>query len=168
MAAACSRPAPVSHTAAASLSAPDDRERWLALGDFLLTNDGKLRRKVDVLLGFPRDDHGEKARMRAMLATLDEDADFPEALLAVRKLPPARYTDEQWAILLSVFRVLPVATVELQRIFLTRGISDYIEIAQNAAAALGTPEQPGPTEHGNEAFVHHPALPGPSLHAGHG
>jgi ATP-dependent exoDNAse (exonuclease V) beta subunit len=123
--------------------APDDRERWLALGDFLLTNDGKLRRKVDVLLGFPRDDHGEKARMRAMLATLDEDAAFPEALLAVRKLPPARYTDEQWAILLSVFRVLPVATVELQRIFLTRGISDYIEIAQNAAAALGTPEQPG-------------------------
>lgn len=123
--------------------APEDLPRWLALCDFLLTADGRVRRQVDVRIGFPPEGRPEKTRMQAVLAAMDADMPFPEALLAVRQLPPERYTDEQWAILLSIFRVLPVATVELQQIFLARGITDYIEIALNAAAALGTPEKPG-------------------------
>ncbi len=124
-------------------SGPEDRRRWLGLADFLLTKGGTVRRSVNVLSGFPPSDGGEKARMHALLAAVATDTALSAALAAIRRLPPASYTDEQWAILLSLFRVLPVATHELQRIFLSRGISDYIEVAINASAALGTPGEPG-------------------------
>ncbi len=122
---------------------PEDRQRWLALADLLLTKDGTVRRTVNVRCGFPPVDGGEKARMLALLAAVEAGTELPTALAAVRRLPPESYTDEQWAVLLSVFRVLPVATYELQRIFLARGVSDYIEVAINASAALGTAEEPG-------------------------
>ena len=33
----------------------------------------------------------------------------------IRTLPPPRYSDEQWAVLLALFRLLPMAVAELQR-----------------------------------------------------
>jgi ATP-dependent exoDNAse (exonuclease V) beta subunit len=77
------------------------------------------------------------------LADLAAEADFLDALAALRELPPLRYADAQWATLLSLFRVLPIAIHELQRLFLARSITDHVEVALSAAAALGTPDEPG-------------------------
>ena len=42
-----------------------------------------------------------------------------------------------------MFRLLPLAVSELKRLFNEQGISDHIEIAMTAGAALGTAENPG-------------------------
>ena len=126
----------------------EDLPRWLALAKLLLTDGGSLRREINVRQGFPPRDNGEKAAMKALLVTLEHEREFLAALAALRGLPPWRYSDAQWAMLLSLFRVLPVAIYELQRQFLARGITDHIEVALSAAAALGTPDEPG-----NVAFL---------------
>ena len=61
----------------------------------------------------------------------------------MRALPPVRYSDEQWAVLLALFRLLPLASGELQRLFAEQGVADHIDIAITADDALGTAENPG-------------------------
>jgi ATP-dependent exoDNAse (exonuclease V) beta subunit len=122
---------------------PEELAHWIGVAELLLTDDGQLRRQVDARLGFPRRDRGEKAAMLALLANLESEVDFLNALAALRELPPLRYADAQWAMLLRLFRVLPIAIHELQRLFLARSITDHVEVALSAAAALGTPDEPG-------------------------
>jgi ATP-dependent exoDNAse (exonuclease V) beta subunit len=46
-------------------------------------------------------------------------------------------------VLLALFRLLPLAVIELQRLFGERAICDHINVALTASAALGTAENPG-------------------------
>ncbi len=118
-------------------------DTWRALAEFLLKQDGDLRKQIDKRIGFPPNNKTMKQRMSDLLESLAAEALFIDLLQATRDLPPVRYTNEQWSVLLSLFRLLPIAVAELQRLSAARGVTDYIEIALSAGTALGTAEQPG-------------------------
>ncbi|NIL95437.1 MAG: UvrD-helicase domain-containing protein, partial [Woeseiaceae bacterium] len=81
--------------------------------------------------------------MIELLAGLQSREACAASLHAVRLLPPGGYKDEQWDVLLALFRLLPLAVTELKRLFATRATSDYVEIALCAAEALGSADEPG-------------------------
>ncbi|HET7197572.1 MAG TPA: UvrD-helicase domain-containing protein, partial [Burkholderiales bacterium] len=64
------------------------------------------------------------------------------ALLPLRKLPPERYSDEQWEVLGAMLELLPRAAAQLKVVFAERGETDFTEIAQGAVRALGSAEAP--------------------------
>ncbi len=118
-------------------------EEWRALADWLLTRAGNFRKAVNGGMGFPPGDAGEKQDMQALLQALAGHEELADALDKVRGLPPARYTDEQWSVLLALFRLLPLAVAELRRMFTEQGVTDYIEVALAADRALGSSDEPG-------------------------
>ena len=116
---------------------------WLGLAEFLLKKDGYLRKQVNKTIGFPADNKVMKQRMSDLLASLEPETALEQHLHQARSLPPVAYTDEQWSVLLSLFRLLPVAVAELKRLSAAQGVTDYIEIALSAGTALGTADNPG-------------------------
>lgn len=121
----------------------DAAREWLAIAELLLTKKGDFRKTVNKNQGFPAGDDGQKASYCELLTALEDKQAFRVALHEVRELPPVRYSDEQWEILLALFRLLPLAVGELQRLFNENGLTDHIEVALAAAAALGTADNPG-------------------------
>lgn len=115
----------------------------LSLADLLLTREGSWRKTVTKNQGFPGGDQGQKHRMLALLAALGDEPLWRELLQGVRDLPPVTYSDQQWSVLLALFRLLPLAVTELKRLFAERGVTDYIEVALSSAAALGSADDPG-------------------------
>lgn len=117
--------------------------QWIALAELLLTKGGTFRRTIDKRQGFPAKDDGQKAAMKSLLASLGDDAGLAELLHTARGLPAVQYTDEQWRVLLALFRLLPLAVIELKRLFAEQGATDHIEVAMIAGAVLGTADDPG-------------------------
>jgi ATP-dependent exoDNAse (exonuclease V) beta subunit len=117
-------------------------ELWRAVAALLLTPSGAWRKTVNRNDGFPPRDEGQKQQMLKLLRLLGTHPELGAELHRVRALPDAHYTDEQWAVLLALFRLLPVAVVELRRVFGERGVTDYTEVALAAAAALGDVDEP--------------------------
>ena len=112
------------------------RQAFVNLAEFLLTGSGTFRKQVDKRMGFPADRKPEKARTLALIASLDAVPGLASALDAVRKLPPARYTEEDWHIVRSCFTLLRHAAAELQVIFAEAAAVDFIEVAQIAQRTL--------------------------------
>ncbi len=121
----------------------DALDRWRALAEFLLTMDGSPRKRLTKNEGFPAGKYAEKTRMLDLLDELSRHPEFTRLLHETRELPPRRYSDEQWSVLLALFRLLPVAVFEFRRLCSSRGITDHIEIAISAGEALGSAENPG-------------------------
>jgi ATP-dependent helicase/nuclease subunit A len=122
---------------------PSATEQWRGVAELLLTLSGTFRKQVDKRQGFPPGGKAQKDTIKALLAELATHEPLGEALHEVRALPPVRYTDEQWTVLLALFRLLPLASVELRRLFAEQGVADHIDIAMTAGEALGTAQQPG-------------------------
>ncbi|MBL8524581.1 MAG: UvrD-helicase domain-containing protein [Betaproteobacteria bacterium] len=128
---------------------------WLALADLFLTQSGSWRKRkgLNKNIGFPTSNDKEekavfdaaKARMGELLERL-EAAPQSEALARawdnLRRLPPARYSEQQWAVLGAIVRLLPQATGLLWTVFGSHGQCDFTEIAQSASRALGPDEAP--------------------------
>jgi ATP-dependent exoDNAse (exonuclease V) beta subunit len=112
------------------------RQAYVNLAELLLTGTGALRKQVDKRLGFPADRKREKAQILALIARLDTVPGLASALDAVRKLPPARYTDEDWRIVRACFTMLRHAAAELQVVFAEAAAVDFIEVAQIAQSTL--------------------------------
>ena len=129
----------------ADLPSPDPvtAPQWRGVAELLLTLAGTFRKQVDKRLGFPPEGKAQKETIKELLAELAAHEQLAEVLHAVRFLPPVSYTSEQWDILLALFRLLPLASVELRRLFAEQGVADHIEIAMTAGDALGTAESPG-------------------------
>jgi ATP-dependent exoDNAse (exonuclease V) beta subunit len=106
------------------------------LAALLLTGDGTFRKQVNVRLGFPADRKREKDRILALIAALAAVPGLEAALAAVRALPPARYTEEEWQIVRSCFTLLRQAAGELQIAFAEAGRVDFTEVAQIAQRVL--------------------------------
>ncbi len=118
--------------------------RWRELANLLLVaNKPAFRKRVDVRQGFPKEEGERKEAMHELLADMADDDVLAELLHAVRSLPPVQYSDEQWQVLLALFRLLPLAVIELQRLFVEQGMADHIEVALNAGEALGSATEPG-------------------------
>jgi len=114
----------------------DARQACECLAALLLTNDGALRKQVDRRLGFPADRKGEKDRLLDLIADLKKIPGLEAALAAIRTLPPARYTEDDWRILRACFVLLRRAAAELKVVFAETGTADYIEVAQIAETVL--------------------------------
>lgn len=121
----------------------DNVTQWRGLAELLLTKAGEFRKKVDKRQGFPAGDAGQKADLHRLLQELADQEDVAELLHGVRMLPPVTYSDEQWQVLLALFRLLPLAVSELKRLFSEQGAADHVEIALTAGAAVGTADAPG-------------------------
>lgn len=122
---------------------PESIPQWKGIAELLLTQQGQFRKQVDKRQGFPPDNKPRKEAMQGLLQSLIAFPEIADELQGIMSLPPVRYTDEQWWVLLALFRLLPLAVTELQRIFAEQGITDHIEIALAASKTLGSPESPG-------------------------
>ena len=114
----------------------DAREAHLALAQLLLIGDGAFRRQVDKRLGFPADRKREKAQILDLIGRLDAIPGLESALAAVRDLPSARYTEEEWEIVKACFTLLRHAAAQLKVVFAEAGAVDFVEVAQIAQSTL--------------------------------
>ena len=111
----------------AQLPAPpdDDVDAWIALADGCLTAKDEWRKRPtpapEALIG--------NEPLRA-------------ALVAVRDLPPASYTQDQWQALEAILRLAPLAIAQLSVVFARHGKADFIEFGQGALRALGSEDNP--------------------------
>jgi len=124
-------------------SSPADRDAWQALANLLLTQTGGWRKRLNKNDGFPSGDHGQKQALLDLLENFAAQDELWQALQRVRNLPPPQYSDDQWDVLLALFQLLPLAYAELRRLFAEQGVSDHIEVALAAGAALGSVDEPG-------------------------
>ena len=122
---------------------PDCTGHWRGIAELLLTRDGLWRKRIDKNIGFPPRDDGEKQEFSALIEALRDQDRLHKTLHKTRDLPPDRYSDAQWEVLLALFKLLPLAVAELRRIFGERGVVDHTEIALAANLALGTADDPG-------------------------
>jgi len=93
---------------------PEEIEHWSGVAELLLTQQGQFRKRVDKRQGFPAGDKAKKDMMHALLETLASDFELAESLHGVLSLPPLKYTDEQWQVLLALFRILFLTTSKLR------------------------------------------------------
>ena len=125
---------------------PDSLQQWLALAHLMLTASGDVRKSVNKTNGFPADKSPQSQDMKSRALKLFErfrgDCAATDVLQSVRRLPATSYTSGQWLVLESLIELLPLAVVELQGVFRTRGQVDFIEIAGAAHAALGSVTEP--------------------------
>jgi ATP-dependent exoDNAse (exonuclease V) beta subunit len=112
------------------------REAYLCLAALLLTGEGAFRKQVDKRLGFPADRKREKKQILDFIAALSAVPDLESSLAAVRTLPPARYTEEDWLIVRACFTLLRRAVGQLRVAFAEAGRVDFIEVAQIAQSVL--------------------------------
>ena len=119
-----------------------DLSAWQAIAGFLLTSNDAWRRTVNAGQGFPPDRKDEKREFLDMVMSLAADEALLPAFTEIRKLPDARFPDEQWHILEALLMLLPVSAAELKLTFRERGVVDFVELGEAARAALGTPERP--------------------------
>ncbi len=123
----------------------EELPRWQAIAALLLSAKKSWRRRPRNKSGFSGG--GERAvamraRMQALLEALQGRDALQAPLSRLQALAPARDADAHWRALTSLFELLPLAAAELRVLFRDAGQADFTEIAQRAAAALGTPERP--------------------------
>ncbi|WP_447990881.1 UvrD-helicase domain-containing protein [Achromobacter spanius] len=120
----------------------DMLDQWRAVAHLLLTGTGSLRKTVNKNLGFPAK-CAHKEPFVAWLEAADDKAAWVRRLNAVRDIPNPYFTDAQWEVLGAQLVTLALAVAQLRLRFADQGEVDFIEIAQRAAAALGSADDPG-------------------------
>jgi ATP-dependent exoDNAse (exonuclease V) beta subunit len=106
------------------------------VANLVMKDDGEIRLSVDKRHGFPAGAKNEKSRVLALARAVESIAGLKTALHAVRELPPARYSDEEWEIVRAGFTLLYLATGQLQVAFAEAGAADFIAVAQAALRVL--------------------------------
>ncbi len=122
---------------------------WRGISELLQT-EKTWRKQLSVRNGFPPGTTASekkickswKDRGVAFIELLKSNNGLCQALLDVRGLPPATYTDQQWQILGVITRLLPYAVGQLKLVFQIAGKVDFTEVAQGALLALGESEMP--------------------------
>lgn len=130
--------------------AEEDTESWRILAAWMLTKDGKkLRGRLTKNEGFPTGKGEAKERKEQMAQVLQGIADADDrrgslvsALASLKDLPDPHYSDDQWLKLQSLMQLLKVCAAYLKVVFQSRSEADFIEVAQAASQALGSPEEP--------------------------
>ena len=129
-------------TSITMLNACNDNDAWCSIADLLLTKSGSWRKTVNKNNGFPLDAKQEKKEIKDIIDHLANVDNLEEALHSVRSLPNPNYDDQQWEILITLFRLLPYVVAELKNIFAQKNVADFIEMADCARLALGDGESP--------------------------
>lgn len=118
-----------------------------ALSALLLTSGKTFRQSFDHHVGLRKsnalkDYQAIKSASKELLSCLSEHAEFLDALLRVRQLPPPRYDDHQWEVLNALFKLLPLLVGHLHLVFAEHNELDFTSVAQQALAALGSEDEP--------------------------
>lgn len=124
---------------------PDAVQQWQAVVDLLLVKTGTFRSRLTKNEGFPGGkEHAYLKQKFAELVGLisEENPSAAELLFAVRALPADRYEDDQWQLLDSLTRLLPLLAAQLTLVFKQLGATDYSAISQAALLALGSDDEP--------------------------
>ncbi len=104
---------------------PDELPAWIEVADGLLTKKGTWLKAI-----------------LKQLPALEAQEELRLALEALRRLPPPRFDDRQWAVVEAVVQVLKLAVAQLKIEFRARRQADFIEVMEAALHALGAPEAP--------------------------
>jgi ATP-dependent exoDNAse (exonuclease V) beta subunit len=132
------------------------RLAWVCAANLLLTGKDRLRQSLTKSDGFPQGSNFEKSRFAQLANALSQVDGLEPALAAVRALPAARYTEEEWAIVRASFLLLRRAAGELRVVFAEAGKADYIEVAQLAQRVLEGPDEfPSDAAIESAARIHH-------------
>lgn len=126
-------------------------QQWRVLADWLLTKQNEIRKPKGVTksIGFPAgkgENKDNKDRFIELLETLqnaaNSDANILDCLVALKALPDADYSDQQWQDLQGLIQLLTYSVANLKTVFQSQAQADYIEIAQAASMALGNELEP--------------------------
>ncbi len=110
---------------------------WCGIAELLLNHKDRWRQSVNVIQGFPPERRQDKQRLRDLIVSLVDSEELRRQLAVCRRLPPARYTEDQWSVLSALVSVLPLAAAELELLFRERGEVDFIAQSRAALDALG-------------------------------
>ncbi len=129
--------------------------QWLGIAELLLTNDNNWRKPkgVNKKIGFLAVTDAEDAEQKIVFKVqkkkiqdlLDEmfnEPVFEQRLAFLRLLPNFNYSDNEWQILESLFKILLFSAAQLRRVFSNHGQVDFIEMLLAAKRALGDSELP--------------------------
>jgi ATP-dependent helicase/nuclease subunit A len=123
-------------------------QQWLAIAEFLLTNEGAFRKSLTKNQGFPavkenKDSAGYKNRFGEMVGAIAElQPDAANIIHELRNLPPTHYDNAQWELLDSLTRLLPRLAARLDIVFAETGETDFTAVSQAALTALGFDDSP--------------------------
>ncbi len=107
-----------------------------AAAGLLLTKAGSYRKKGDQHTGFTKQ-NPRQPEMNAMLASVREDENLRAWLLDVASLPDdTRYSEQEREVLAAVLRLLRRAVAHLKLLFVSGGVSDFVEVLLAARHAL--------------------------------
>ena len=115
---------------------PAGLAEWREVAGLLLAKAGTWRKKT------PPEAKTFERVFSLLIDRLNHCEPFREALHRVRQLPEPLYSDAQWALLESIFRILRLAAMNVKAVFQTRGQVDFVEIALAALQALGQVSEP--------------------------
>ncbi len=123
---------------------------WRGLARWLFTQQGELRRRLDVNCGFPpggspHEKKLYKAHKEEMQALLERLSAYPDLLAALAKcadLPEPHYSEQQWSMIQALISLLPQAAAELKLLFAEREVIDFSELLAAALQALGSVNEP--------------------------
>ena len=118
----------------------NDLMSWQILADFLLTDKGTGRKKVDIKNGFPAKDknHPEYDEFKQHFLQITETINDIQVLDAVRYLPCINEKDltQDCKIIQAFAQLLQLATAHLWTTFQAANEVDFVAIAQSACYAL--------------------------------
>jgi len=115
----------------------EELETWQTIADFLLTASGTFRKTMTKNQGFPADAKIEKTDVLKIFSDLSDISELSQQWSDIRNMPDSpKFADEQWQVLESLFTLLPLASSELQAIFMQQGCADFTEISLRALTAL--------------------------------
>ena len=130
---------------------------WRTLADVVLTggDDWRKRKGLTVKCGFPPGSDAQKNRCADLIAVLEQRDGLREALERLRRLPPPRYTDEQWDVLRALLRTLKLAVAQLQMVFRAERVIDFMELGIAARDALGQIDNPTEVAYRMDSRIEH-------------
>ena len=114
----------------------DHLAAWRCLSPFLQVDKGTWRLSINKKHGFPAGSAQQQADFASVVSRLERIPGLRETLLEVAGLPPAHYSEEQWALLAKLFLTLRHAKAELDVIFAERSVVDFAELALAAERVL--------------------------------
>lgn len=130
-----------------------DLPAWQAISELILTNSCTIRKTVTQHQGFPsaQSAHNKeekaifqsmKVRVIELLEKMENEPNFIDALIDLKRCPPLKYSDAEWKILDSLVNLLPYLVAELMVVFQEEGKVDFAEVQMAASRALGEKETP--------------------------
>ncbi len=121
-------------------------KKWRALSELLTTQKGDFRKTVNKKIGFPtKKDDGDpvmKERFSDLLKELAEVEGLAKALADIRDLPSERYSEDEWEMLGTLLRLLPIALKNLAELSVSTGDIDFTGISLAAISTLGAIDAP--------------------------